>query len=41
MYFEETVKGYNKELGDDKDEEFWVNPNNTPKERRDDDDSEN
>ena len=41
MYFEETVKDYDKELGDEEDEEFWVNPNNTPEERRDDDDSEN
>ena len=41
MHFEETVKDYDKELGDEEDEEFWVNPNNTPEERRDDDDSEN
>ena len=35
------MKHYDKELGDNEDEEFWVDPNNTPEERRDDDDSEN
>ena len=41
MYFEETVKNYDVELNYDKDEEFWVNSNNTPEERRDDDKSDN